>query len=408
VIELRPMTDDDLPDLRRLDDLAFGVTTPDPRWDAATAGLERDRQTAAVVDGDLAGHAAVFSHELTVPGGLAPAAGVTWVMVSPLHRRRGVLSALMEHQLADLHEDGEAVATLWASEAAIYPRFGYGQASRRMSMTVPRAHAALTPSLEVQARPRLRVGEVPSMRAACERVYDDLRPQRPGMVSRSPGAWLESSYDDPAGRDGGSELRCVLVEGETGGPTGYAWYRTTPSWDTGSPEGQVDVQEIVAGSPATTRALVGFLLDIDLMSRTTLWNLPVDHPLPLMLRDPRRARQAIADALWVRLVRLDDALSARRYAAEVDVVLEVTDRRCPQNAGRWRLAAGRTGAAVSRTASPPDLTMDVATLGSAYLGDATLVPAYGAGLVVEHTAGSLQALHRAMLGEVAPWCSYVF
>lgn len=408
MIDLRPMTDDDLPDLRRLDDLAFGVTTADPRWEAATAALERDRQIAAFADGDLAGHAGVFSHELTVPGGLVPAAGVTWVMVSPLHRRRGVLSALMERQLAELHEDGEAVATLWASEPAIYPRFGYGLASRRMSMTVPRAHAALLPSLRDEAGPRLRVGAVPAMRADCERVYDDVRAQRPGMVSRSPGAWLESSYDDPADRTGGSELRCVLAEDESGLPTGYAWYRTTPSWDTGSPEGPVDVQEVVASSPATTRALVGFLLDVDLMSRTSLWNLPVDHPLPRMLRDPRRARPTTADALWARLVRLDEALSSRRYAADVDVVLEVTDTRCPWNAGRWRLAGGPAGAAVGSTKAPPDLTMDVATLASAYLGDATLVPAHGAGLVVEHTAGALTALHRAMLSEVAPWCSYVF
>ena len=228
MIELRTMTDDDMPDLRRLDDLAFGVTSPDPRWEAATAGLERGRQIAAVVDGDLAGHAGVFSHELTVPGGLTPAAGVTWVMVSPLHRRRGVLSSLMQRQLADLHEDGEAVATLWASEPAIYPRFGYGQASRRISMTVPRAHADLHPSLAAEGTLRLRVGDVPSMRQACARVYDDVRPSRPGMVSRSPGAWVESTYDDPADRNGGSELRCVLVEDEAGSATGYAWYRTTP------------------------------------------------------------------------------------------------------------------------------------------------------------------------------------
>ena len=60
-----------------------------------------------------------------MPGATVPAAGVTIVTVHPTHRRRGILSTMMDRQLADLHERGEPIAVLRASEAAIYGRFGY-------------------------------------------------------------------------------------------------------------------------------------------------------------------------------------------------------------------------------------------------------------------------------------------
>jgi predicted acetyltransferase len=37
----------------------------------------------------------------------------------------------MRRQLADVHERGEPVAALWASEGAIYQRFGYGRGTQR-------------------------------------------------------------------------------------------------------------------------------------------------------------------------------------------------------------------------------------------------------------------------------------
>jgi predicted acetyltransferase len=408
VVDIRVMTDDDMPALRRLDDLAFGVTSSESRWEAASSALERRRQLGAFDGPELAGHAGVFTLDLTVPGGQVPAAGVTWVMVSPVHRRRGVLAALMDRQLNHLRDQGEAVAVLWASEPAIYPRFGYGLASRRLSLRVPRAHAALRPTRGSGPGRRLRVGDVAELRPACVQVYEALRSRRPGMVSRSEGAWRETAQDDPSDRGGGSAVRCVLAEAPDGAPLGYAWYRTSPTWNSGQPGGPVDVREVLTDDVATTRAVMSFLLDIDLTSQTNLWNLPLDHPLPAMLADPRRATPTLLDSLWVRLVRLDEAVQARCLSTEVDVVVEVADERCPWNAGRWRLAGGPAGAAVSRSSDPPDLSLDVDVLAAAYLGDPTLGPAHAAGLVEEHTAGALVALDRAMRGDRSPWCSYIF
>jgi predicted acetyltransferase len=89
-------------------------------------------------------------------------------------------------------------------------------------------------------------------------------------------------------------------------------------------------------------------------------------------------------------------------------VLDLTDETLPRNAGRWRLAADPNGVDVSRTRATADLSMDVRTLSAAYLGDDTLARAALAGLVDEHTTGAVAALGRAMRGDRAPHCPYMF
>jgi predicted acetyltransferase len=361
--------------------------------------------------GELVGHAAAFTHQLTVPGGVSggvgvPAAGVTWVMVAPTHRRRGVLRSLMTEQLAGLQESGEAVATLWASEPLIYPRFGYGLATRRYGLVASRPHAALRD--EPVDGIRLAIGAVADLREACVSVYEAVRRDLPGMVSRSADAWTESSYDETAPGSGSSVLRCLVARDAAGTPVGYAWYQTKPTWDGGVPAGEAVVHEVLASTPAGRRAVLAFLLDIDLMSQTRFWNLPVDDALLWMLADARRARPMLVDGLWVRLVRVDEALAQRGYAADVDVVLEVRDPAGPWNEGRWRLSAGADGADVQRCSDEPDLVLDVTDLGAAYLGDPTILPAVDTGRVEERTTGAARALHRAMRGDRSPWCAYIF
>ena len=67
---------------------------------------------------------------VNLPGGAqVPVAAVTAVTVSPAHRRRGLLTRMMRHQLDTIAARGhESLAMLFASEAMIYGRFGYGMA----------------------------------------------------------------------------------------------------------------------------------------------------------------------------------------------------------------------------------------------------------------------------------------
>jgi predicted acetyltransferase len=127
-----------------------------------------------------------------------------------------------------------------------------------------------------------------------------------------------------------------------------------------------------------------------------------------MLADPRALHAAPVDALWVRLVDVGRALSARRYPAPVDLVLEVRDRFCDWNEGRWHLWGHPAGAFCDRTDRDPDLVVDVDALGAAYLGGVSLATLAAAGRVREVSPGAVTQAATAFRWPVTPWCPEEF
>src|SRR4051795_11119731 len=149
--------------------------------------LPPDPMHAAFEDGAFVGGAGAFPFELSVPGGSLPCAGVTAVGVHPTHRRRGVLRSMMDTQLRDVHERGEPIAALWASEETIYGRFGYGIASWGGELKVPHEWDAFAEPLELDGTTRFVTPE--EARGLFPPVYEAVRNGRPGMTSRSETWW---------------------------------------------------------------------------------------------------------------------------------------------------------------------------------------------------------------------------
>ena len=331
-----------------------------------------------------------------MPGTVVPCAAVTAVGVVPTHRRRGLLTSMIGRQLDDVAERGESIAILTASESLIYGRFGYGLAARTGRITAwrPRARLAAPPAPGDPLRAGPAADHVEHMRV----VYEGVRGGRPGMLDR-PGPWWDVRlYDPESNRRGAQPLQAVVV------PDGYALYAVRADRDEDGPAGEVIVRELVAATPAARAALWDFLLDQDL-TRTITWALaPPDEPLWLMLTAADAVRVVLEMALWVRLVDVHAALGARSYAADPDVVLEVADTLCPWNAGRYRLAGG----GCERTDAAPDLALDAAALGAAYLGGTLLSELAGAGRVTELRPGALARASAAFRGDVAPWCPESF
>jgi predicted acetyltransferase len=374
--------------------------------------FEFDRSLAAL-DGDaIVGTATAYSFRLTVPGGAVDAAGVSFVAVLPSHRRRGILSAMMRHQLADIAARGEPIAALFSSESVIYGRYGYGCASGELSLTIRNREGTLDPAVAHGGGTgpgpvRLRAGPPAELGPEVAAVYDSVLPHRPGMIARDENWWRGILADPEFARRGMSPLRCLLA-GDNAGPRGYALYRTQPGWDDdGLPYGSLRVFELVAADGAATTALWADLLTRDLIGEVAARKRPVDDPLLDMLADRRRARAYLTDGLWIRLTDVPAALCARRYCCAADVVLEVTDELLPANAGRWRLQCpGPADGAASceRTTAAADITLPVAALGASYLGGGRLGALTAAGLVTEHTTGAVARLSAAMYSDPAPWC----
>ena len=417
---IRPIVPDEFDSYQLVDQHGFnaGPMSEEVRR-AVLSRFEFDRSLAAFDGGTPIGITAIYSFRLSVPGSeLLPAAGVTWVSVLPTYRRRGVLSSIMRRQLGDIRGRGEPLAVLWASEAAIYSRFGYGRASWVLSFTLRRGEGALAAGVAADRGLVLRLADPPDALTELAKVYDTVLADRPGFFVRNESWWQRTIYDPPEDRHGASPLRCVLAEDDSG-PRGYALYSAVERPDGGEPFLPADVltvRELMAVDPAASAALWTDLLSRDLTSEFRARLRPVDDPLLFQLADPRRARPQPADGLWVRIIDLPSALAGRRYSCPVDAVIEVRDDILPANAGRWRLAtspgAGDAGrglaASCVRVTSAADLELDVTQLGAAYLGGTRLGTLAEAGLVTELRPGAVRQLSAAMSWDPAPWCPTIF
>jgi predicted acetyltransferase len=393
-MELRPATRDEFVDFSRAAMSAFHreYTESDRlRYERID---EPERSLAWFDDRRIVATTMAFTRRITAPGGRAvPCAGVTAVAVVPTHRRRGLLTAMMRRQLDELRERGEPLAALWASEAAIYGRFGYGTATCHAQLAArrPAARLAVPPPAGDPLRAGPAADHVEAMRAIHERVV----PTQPGMFDRPGSWWGDRVYDPESRRDGAQPLQAVVAD------DAYALYAVKPGFDDDGPAGEVRIRELVAATPQARAVVWSFLLDQDL-TRTVVWDLaPVDEPLWLMVTDSRAVRRTVGEALWVRLVDVEAALSARAYAGEPDVVIEVRDAFCPWNEGRYRLSGERTDA-------PADIALDVDVLGAAYLGGTTLHELAAAGRVDELRLGAVARASAALRGDVAPWCPEMF
>ena len=403
--ELRAVTDETFSAHSRAVALGFEET-----HHAEIEELERrllvDRSHGFTVGDRWVGTCGSLARRLVVPGGADVAtAAVTAVTVAAPYRRRGLLSAMMTHELERCVERGEPLAALWASESMIYGRFGYGPAADRLVLTGTSRRLEFLPDVVVEGS----VDDVPreDFLAAVRGLHDELVRARPGAFVRDDAVWEFALLDLEFVRRGAMPLHHLLHHAADGTVDGFATYRYKEG--TGDEEGEVRVKDLVAESPTAYAGLWRYLLDLDLTRTFRLWCAPVDEPLRHLVRDARAVQTEVTDNLYVRLVDLPAALSARAYAADLDVVLEVTDELLPANAGRWRVTASAGGTAtVTRVEDDPDLSLGILELGTAYLGGPRLADLARAGRVVEHTPGALAAASTAFGWHRAPCCPDMF
>ncbi|MER7582185.1 GNAT family N-acetyltransferase [Kitasatospora sp. NPDC097691] len=365
------------------------------------SALEMDRALLAVApDGRPVGTAAMYSFELTLPGGgLVPVGGVSAVGVLPSHRRRGALTAMKRHQFAKARERGEFLSVLLASEATIYGRFGYGPATYTQRLTVPRHRGALTAPRaggtdtgSVEVLRRAECGEV------LEAVYDRYRRAQPGALSRPPRWWSLGAGQPPIA----PAPRYVAVHRDADGvPDGYA------SYSLDEPDSLV-VDEIIAADDTVYTALARLLLDHDLVSEVVFKHFPPEHPLRWQLVDFSAGQLTRhTEWLWVRILDVPRALTSRGWFGDGELVLDVDDPFLGEH-GRYLLTVRDGKADCVPTDREPDLSLDVRDLGAVYLGGTAPSTLVRAGHIRAHrpdAAARADALFRA---ERPPHCLHWF
>jgi predicted acetyltransferase len=363
--------------------------------------LEPGRTIGAFVGGQLVGTADSVTSGLTLPGGAIVGHGaVTHIGVLPSFTRKGIATDLIRHQLRDIAARGEVVATLRASEATIYERYGYGVASSSQTVEVQTARAALRP--DVGAGGPVRLLDVAEAWDVLPRIYAGNRPSRPGTIDR-PDVWWRGARMRTESSPGPSY---VAVHGELGSESGFARYRpvVTEAWFV-SDQRTIAVEDFFAPTPDAYLGLLRFLLGLDLIDRVVFWMLPVDDPLPWLVVDRRAVRvTAMHDETWLRVVDAERALAARRYVGDGTVNVAVNDPLLPNNSASFTV----TGDGAEPTDRPARLHVGVEGLGAVLLGGATWRGLAVAGLARADDPAALAIADRLFAVADAPHAGFFF
>lgn len=367
------------------------------------AAFEPER-SLVVTDGDeVVGATRVLTRDLSVPGGIVPAAHVTGVGVSATHRRRGILSSMMTEQL---RAAPEAISVLWASEPGIYGRFGYGSAAWFVSYEVDMPRLKMRRA-ETSGRVRLLEND-DDAGAALAPLLTAYQRSRPGVSGRDEQWWRIRLDDIPEWRHGRNAREILVHEDESGTIDGYALWRGKFGSNPSGISNEIQLEELVTTSFDAYQALWGHLLSMDLTTKLNYMFGAVDEPLTQLVGNTEALQRRFTESLWVRITDVVRALEQRRYAVQADLVLEVTDDIFETNTGRFRLTGDREKARCERTDAAADLALSVTELGAAYLGGRSLTEFVFTGKVRELTPGALNNASAAFGWPVAPTSIEIF
>jgi predicted acetyltransferase len=405
-ITLRTITDDEVPAFLHAVVLGFGGDV-----EGDDRGAERLRQTTelgrtyAAFDGSrIVGTSSTFSLELAVPGGRVAMGGFTMATVSPTHRRQGILREMMSAHLREVRARGEPLSGLWASEAPIYGRFGYGVAAEGDQLAFTDLELPAPASGDDD---RIELIDDELAAELLPRLHERIAMRRPGALARTQAWWKHRCFDEsPARRQGASARRqAVAMRGDSA--VGYAVYRQRPSWQGAVADGTLELVELTASDLQAELSLWRMLASVDLFPRVKWWNAPVDVPLPWLALDRRRLTRTRTDTLWLRVCDVQAALEGRAYGGDGALILAVDDPIFPDNARTYELTVEEGRGACVLSTQPAELQLDIRALSSLYLGGVAPSQLARAGQLTGGP-GVLARADRLFSWPEAPWCPEIF
>ncbi len=327
-----------------------------------------------------------FDKTLSCGREVLPLRMITDVTTRPTHRRRGLVRRLLEDCLDDAVAAGLPLAALTVSEATIYGRWGFGAATFNRTCELDTGPRFGLRDFTDPGRVELvdPAGTWPLVLRQLELFQQRSR----GMVGVPQfyepiltGSW----HPHEKGPD--KQLRAAVHLSADEQVDGVAVYRFDGR---DGDKRKVKLQLILAEDPAAQLALWDYLGAIDLVTHVSYDALEPTDPLPWALRDLNALKQTgQVEFLWVRVLDLPRALSARTWAGDGEVVLDVDDAQ-GHVAGRWLVTVADGVATAERTERAGDVRLDAETLGTLYLGPVGVHTLHAAGRVV----GDAEAVGR--------------
>lgn len=397
MFDVRPATPDEMPALRRIVSASLAMEPSN------FADLTPEMSLCVFEDDRLAAVHGSWPLTMRFNGKAVPISGVTTVATNASDRGLGHLRRLVEHHFNELHEAGERpLAVLYASQAEIYQRFGYGIVSTHHRYRIEPRYLRFSEPLEIPGRIR----EVDRDRdfGLIVDLYRQYREERTGLLHRGRPMWDAGVLAPVKAKD---DTKQVVVYEEGGEALGYCIYTTGPDPESRHPEpGQkLIVHDLVALTPVAYQAFWRHFSGYQLVRFITWGQVAQDDPLPHLLLEPRMLRDTGSDGLLARIVDLPASVAAREYDNRARLSVDLIDNLCPWNNGAWSIEVGPEGAEVAPLSGEPDLSMSIGTFAMLLFGQISATRAARAGRIGVHDGQALPRWDAALATRYAPFCA---
>jgi predicted acetyltransferase len=373
---------------------------------AAVDALPSENTLCAFEDGELAATYGWWPMTMRFNGMAAPAAGVTFVSTSPVHRRRGYLRRITGRHFEMLYKSAERpIAVLHASMAAVYHRYGYGVVSSQGAYSFHPRQLRFLPLPGLENPPgRLReLGDDGFDRL--KELYRRFCRERTGYLHRAKATWAAGSLAPPPA---GGELVRIVYE-EDGILLGCLIYTAAPcAGEPGRLGQKIEIRDLLWLNARAYRELWRYLSNMDLAVEIEWHRVPPDDPLPHLVEEPRELNSRVRDGMMGRIVDAGQALSCRRYGADGKICFALTDPLCPWNEGAWGMEVSDGRAHLEKTDGECDVTIPADTLAMLFFGQISASRAAAMGRLEALAPEALSAWDAIFQTRHAPFCPDFF
>lgn len=362
----------------RVRNRSFGPGGDRDEWKKNALQFVADRRILGVADDDeLVAAARIWPFEQWWGGRRVPMGGVAGVVVAPEYRGRGVGSLMMRAVLERCAEKGYPLTALYPATTVLYRHLGYEFAGGRYKFSFQAADLRTLGGRGTAVR-RAGVDDADRFLELASKAHEVRRSSGPLIWPRTEiESWLKDEDNFAYLADDGFVV--------------YSWS-----------DGDLSVEELVAGSEETARALWATVGSGSSIATTVHAYCAPTDPIHFLAEHEAQADARI-NRWMLRLVDAPAALAARGYpeGAVLEVDLRIDDPELPANTGDWHLSVADGGAQL-KPAEPSAGAPRLAPRGLAALYAGTPVAALrGAGLVAG--GAELDAALDAVFGGATPY-----
>ncbi len=340
----------------------------------------------AFVDGKLASSFSNIPFTVRANGRAMKLAGVSTVGTQPEYRRQGLVRRVHTQAFQDMRDAGQPVAALWASQAAIYQRYGYAMTTVRRHYSIDTVDIRFFDDNGGSGRvERVTTDAYDAVRE----IYKEFIADRIGYLHRARALWLQNA------------LRPVPEEGpiwtavcyDDDRARGYVIYTLRADKVDHPARGQeLVIRDLVWLDQDAYRSLWSYVARHDLVGRVRWNDAPADDPGVELFLEPRLLNTMDLEGVWWRVVDARAALAGRGYSGDSALSIGIEDDSLtPWNDGVWRLETGPDGGHVGPAGSAADIQLNIRALASLLAGFRTATQLANWGLL----DGDARAVARA-------------